>query len=106
MRNALTSIVAAGALVAVVAQAADAGLDRSLPTKHSRAQIAKAAHATKQKTRRAAQPGVIVVSPNLVCPEQELGDSGVYCAIVSPGADAASDGSMPTVAHYNDTAGT
>jgi hypothetical protein len=92
MRKALTATAAGVLLVAVVAQASDAAIDRSLPTKHSRAQISKAAHVTKKKAGQVARPGVIVVAPGLLCHEQEPGDSGVFCVIVSP--------------TYNDTAGT
>jgi len=86
MKKGLTSIVAAGVLVTFAAQGAEATLDRSLPTKHSRNAITKAAHLKKEKkTGRAARLGVIVASSTVVCPEQAPGDSGAYCVIVSAG---------------------
>jgi hypothetical protein len=107
MKKAMTTIFAAAALVVVVVPAADATLDRSLPTAYSHAKAAKVAKkATKAK--RATQPASIFVPSVVICPEQAPGDSWGYCITVPSQNDAgtsSTDGLMTSVT-YNDGAGT
>ena len=72
MKKALTSIIAAAALVALVIPAAQATLDRSLPTKSSHAKVVKVAKhkvavpaKTKGKTtgKGAGRPLIIIGTP-------------------------------------------
>jgi hypothetical protein len=107
VKNALMTIFAAAALVMLVVPAADAILDRSLPTTYSQAKAAKVAKkATKAK--QAAQAASIYVPPLVVCPEPDPGDSWGYCIPVTPQSDAgtSSIASPVTSVTYNDGAGT
>jgi hypothetical protein len=107
MNKALTTIFAAAALVVVVAPAADATLDRSLPTTYAHAKAAKVAK-TATKAKRAAQPASIFVPSVVICPEQAPGDSWGYCITVPSQNDAgtSSTDGLATSVTYNDGAGT
>jgi hypothetical protein len=107
VKKALSTIVAVAALVVLVVPAAEATIDRSLPTTYSHAKAAKATK-TWAKAKRAGAPISIFVSVVVICPEQEAGDSWGYCTLVpseshtgTPSADG-----LATNVTYNDGAGT
>jgi hypothetical protein len=107
VKKALTMIFAAAALVMLVVPAADAMLDRSLPTTYSHAKAAKVTK-TATKAKRAAQPASIFLPFIVICPEQAPGDSWGYCITVPSQNDAGAsntDGLASSVT-YNDGAGT
>ena len=107
MRKTLKAIVAAVGFVVLVVPAAEATLDRSLPTTYSHGKAAKVVKASA-KAKRAGAPASIFVPPVLICPEQAPGDSWGYCTFVpseSPAGTPSADGSV-TNATYNDGAGT
>jgi hypothetical protein len=93
VKKALSTIVAAAGLVVLVVPAADATLDRSLPTTHVKApKVAK----KSTKGKDAVQAASIFVPSVVICPEQEPGDSSGYCITVPSQANVT----------YNDGAGT
>ena len=101
------AIFAAAALVVLVVPAADAMLDRSLPTTYTHAKAAKVAKKAT-KVKHAARAASIFVPSVVICPEPDAGDSWGYCIPVPSQNDAAgsSTGALPTSVTYNDGAGT
>jgi hypothetical protein len=107
VNKALTTIVAAAAVVTLVVPGADATLERSLPTTHSNAKAAKGAR-NSPKARQVAKATSIFVPFVVICPEQDPGDSWGYCITVPSQNDAGtpSTNGSPTGITYNDGAGT
>ena len=132
MKKALTSIIAAAALVVPTAQAT---FDASLPTKTSHARIAKAAKVVKHKaatqakakstttTKAGGRPplitGTTTVSPSTVPSLDECAYTGnnctleqlcefwnLSCDLVTLSSTSDSSLTTPTQSTYNDSAGT
>ena len=107
MKKALTTTVAAAALVILVVPAADATLDRSLPTTYSHVKAGKLARKST-KAKQAAQAASIFVPSVVICPEPDPGDSWGYCIPTPAQSDAGAPSTFSSVTSvtYNDGAGT
>jgi hypothetical protein len=86
VKKALATIVAAAALVVLFVPAADATLDRSVPTTYSHTKATKAAK-NSTNAKHAAQATSIFVPFVVICPEQDPGDSWGYCITVPSQSD-------------------
>jgi hypothetical protein len=114
LNKALTSVIAAAALVTLAVPAAQATSDRSLPTKISHVKITKAAKVAKHRARRGrvgsksnASSTTNDSSASASAPtEEQLCELGYYCIPLGPTPTTDRSVAPRIQPTYNDGAGT